>query len=88
MREPTEELIRIVNTVNDMVYDQTGGEGLMLRPMLYSDDGEEQAIHFLGICLWTSDHQLEEEEDILGYLLKEVQVVLQTVKTIQLSKQS
>jgi hypothetical protein len=55
MVEPVEHIVKIVDKINDQIYEMTNGE---VSWLCFFTDGQYQQIEFLDSCIWDSENDL------------------------------
>lgn len=91
------EILRIVDNINNEIYNQCGDEGILYRPVSFECDGyicqyfNRAWIKFFDTTIWDSEESerefyeyKNEYESLENYLRKEIRSIIKTFSKIKI----
>jgi len=79
------EQLELVNQLNGICEDQTGGEAVILAPFRYISSGDRWSIEFLGWPVADDDEQGSmTPQELKNYVIEEVNKYLESIRKLKL----
>lgn len=93
MTEPFSEVASIIDQINDRFYNHPNAGNLFIRPFQLLSDGDEIAVEFLGLRIFSSgDDEREDLEDGHGleplrpFLIRQANEFLENISAVRLEE--